>query len=220
MQATFCDKFTAYADKWEETQEALIAQPFEKCDVCEERRPPWMTTVRCVDRMEKGLRSDDLAKHPKYGGADAAARWDAFVRDEIVGPRLKLCDRCRAPSVFEKACRVFKFSAANRATPRPIAPVVLQGCNAAAINTHLKKEPFGVLAREVDALLRRNPEKAFALATDAEFALVRMTIPWLVLSPCASFEHTHPPPPHTLVGQMASRGISKVGTDGKRSCKD
>ena len=43
------------------------------------------------------------------------------------------------------------------------------------VNALLFSEPGGALATLVDELLRVEPIRAFAFATEAEFALVRMT---------------------------------------------
>ena len=90
------------------------------------------------------------------GGSEA---WQAYVAQHCVDKWL--CTRCRKPTAEEKRVGVHKFSKANDALLRPWPTTF---------------DPV-----QLEAQLERDPYAAFAIATDAELALVRMTIPW-----CAS----------------------------------
>lgn len=160
-EAQFCAMFDAFADQWECAQQELVdaTEGIRACDVCKERRPPWMTTVRCVDVncLDTGLTSGDVSP-------DNQAKWNAHVQT-LHGKWL--CDRCRAPSLAEKNAGVHKFSAANRAVltelPHANECARLQALTAQQLDIELRN--------------KENWFKSFAIATDAELAFVRMTIP-------------------------------------------
>ena len=66
---------------------------------------------------------------------------------------------------------------------------MVEPLNAAAIDALLRAEPFGTVAQQVDVELRNDPVKAFAIATEAEYALVRMTVPWCAPCPLSRGMH-------------------------------
>ena len=166
-EAKFCDAFDAFAKRWETAQMEYgkLEDECVRCDVCLELKPPWMTTVRMVLRgsqLDKALRDDKAKKEKRKNKV-----WDDYVDKQCVDKYL--CDRCRAPSQIEKDVGFHKFSESNHA--------------------HLKEKVPDFPVEQLR--IQKDPYAAFAIAWDAELALVRMTIPWYVLSlPC----DVRPPP--------------------------
>ena len=184
-EAQFCDQFDGFANRWERDQQALVDAGVPlPCDKCDERRPPWMSKIKVVRKesaadgtkqYEAGLRSDDLRKLAaalQASGAAmdatkaaellvAAGNWDHYVA-LMAHHRMRLCDRCRAPSLIEKKLCMHKFSVENHAHPTKMPTFDVDGLDHA----------------ELEAQLRAKPEFAFAIAWEAELALIRMTIPW------------------------------------------
>merc|ERR1711924_4519 len=130
------------------------------CDVCDERKPPWMSTLTCVhdgEQLPEGL-------------AGGTPKWEEYVQRLVSASHVDaagntyrgsyMCDRCRAPTTIEKQAGMHKFSADNFAL--------------------LRKLPAPFALSELEARVAGDPFSVFAIATDAEVALVRMTIPWYV----------------------------------------
>ena len=72
----------------------------ERCAVCDELRPSWMTTLTTVD--------DTFLAACDAGSAKLLGKY----RD------CKLCNRCRRPKPDEVAAGVLRFSAENNAFPK------------------------------------------------------------------------------------------------------
>ena len=164
-EAKFCDAFDTYAARWEADERKMVADAsFVRCDICLELKPPWMSQVVKVsegDTLLHSLRGNELPDDDADDKCDppkpsTRERWDAYVRDHCAGKWL--CTRCRSPSRVEKEAGMHKFSKLNDA--------------------HLRERTPSFDASELDARLREDPYAAFAIATDAEAALIRMTIPW------------------------------------------
>ena len=151
-EALFCDVFDTYAARWEDLQQSeIVDQPCKRCAVCDELKPPWMTTLTAVP--------EDPSEWPPVmrGGSEA---WITYVEEQCVG-RL-LCERCRHPSAIEKQLGLHKFSKAN--------------------DSHLRAWPSKPPSVDLDTHLGTDPYYAFAVANEAEMALVRMTIPWCAVT--------------------------------------
>ena len=157
-EALFCDKFDTLAARWESGQRALAERPLTRCDVCHELKPIWMTTVHLVhggDDLPKELSvTTKLEKNALT--AEQASKWNAYVANKCVGKRL--CSRCRAPEDAEKQAGMHRFSEENGAL--------------------LRRKPPRFPLEQLAAQLARNPFAVFSIATEAEVALVRLTIPW------------------------------------------
>lgn len=159
-EAAFCDTFDAFAARWEGAQLEMVKEPCRRCDVCDELRPPWMTTLRLVregEPLEEGMEGGCQAWQACVKKLQTARRVDQLDGSEYCGSYL--CDRCRAPCDKEKnMVGMHKFSKDNR--------------------THLKRMPAWFHIGQLDAELAKEPFAAFGIAWEAELALVRLTIPW------------------------------------------
>ena len=157
-EALFCDKFDTLAARWESGQRALAERPLTRCDVCHELKPIWMTTVHLVhggDDLPKELSvTTKLEKNALT--AEQASKWNAYVANKCVGKRL--CSRCRAPEDAEKQAGMHRFSEENGAL--------------------LRRKPPRFPLEQLTAQLAGDPFAVFSIATEAEVALVRLTIPW------------------------------------------
>lgn len=158
-EARFCDVFDAFAERWEKREFGMVeGAACRACDICNERKPPWMSTVTCVhdgEELPEGLQGGEPAWQAYVKGLASASRVDA-AGNSYRGSYM--CDRCRAPTAIEKQLGMHKFSAENAALLHPLpSPFALS-----ELQTRVAADPFSV----------------FAIATDAEVALVRLTIPW------------------------------------------
>lgn len=212
-EALFCDMFDTAAARWEAAQLALASEDARRCEICCELKPSWMTTVALVhggDTLYKGLKWS-LPPPPKPPNAEDASaqerweqameewtqqkqKWEAYVTNSCVGHHL--CTRCREPTDAEKMACTHRFGKANQALLHKLPP------------------PFPL--EELETQLAKDEFAIFSIATEAEIALVRLTIPWcalhtspplasrLLLQPkalitdrsCASAASAHPPSQH------------------------
>ena len=168
-EACFCDRFDAFAAQWEQEEWKMVEDALcRACDVCLERKPLWMSSVRLVhdgEELDKGLQ-DGCEEWQSYvrrlatikRRSDGQPLPDGQVDDGTGYCGSYLCDRCRAPTAIEKSLGLHKFSIEN--------------------NALLRRLPVRFAVAELDAQLAADPFAVFAVATDAELALVRMTIPW------------------------------------------
>ena len=199
-EAFFCDCVDAYASSWEQR---LGSVTIATCDICQETRPSFMTTLRAFDLDT--IVAEAEAKHLKtrrreVGEGEARHRVPVPLFED---PQMRAmamaklspcdgkqaCDRCRTPSFTELQVGVLKFSAANRAllpqTHEPEAAVAfadaLRSAHAAAADG---AKPDEQMARQQQREQQRKcieAERAartvFDDAWPEEIALVRMAVP-------------------------------------------